>query len=111
MRTLSECRSNREGILLILLFCMAMTMLKAAPPANIPSPEAMNQALGIPLFTVESLWSEPAVQVAERLRLRQESLTSAESGYRLYPRSDASILGVRPFSIFLQGIGGKAARF
>ena len=88
-----------------------MTLLKAATPSTIPSPEVMNQTLGIPLFTQESLWSEPAEQVAGRLRLRQESLTSAESGYRLYPNTDASILGVRPFSLFLQGIGGKAARF
>lgn len=111
MLTYSECRSNRQGVLLALLFCLGLTMLKAASPVKDPSPEELNQAFGIPLFTQESLWAESAAQVASRLGLRQESLTSAESGYRLYPDADASILGVRPFSLFLQGIGGKVARF
>ena len=78
-------------------------------PKN-PSSEEVNQVFGIPLFSKENLWSEPARNVAERLGLKMESETSYESGYRLYPEAGASVLGTRPFSIFLQGIAGRTSR-
>jgi len=78
-------------------------------PKN-PSPEEVNQLFGFPLFSKENLWSESDRDVAERLRLNMESETSFESGYRIYPNASAKVLGVRPFSIFLQGVEGRASR-
>ncbi len=104
-------KSRLLGSLVLLGMLLWSVSLHAAPLFKDPSPEEMNAALGIPLFAQGNLWTEPADQVASRLGLREESKTSAESGYRLYPDATASVLGVRPFSLFLQGIGGVAARF
>jgi hypothetical protein len=105
MLTHSQCRSNRLGLLLALLFCMSLGMLQATPPPKDPSPEELNQALGIPLFTQESLWNEPDRQVASRLGLPSESQTTYESGFRTYQQR--FILGVKSFSLFLQGKQSK----
>ncbi len=103
---------NRIAWLLAALIATFTSLSQAAPspPLN-PSAEEMNQAFGISLFTQESFGEESAESVAERLGLRKESETSAESGYRLTPHGKLTILGARPFCLFLQGVGGKAARF
>jgi hypothetical protein len=78
-------------------------------PRN-PTPEDVNRVFGIPLVSAGNLWDEPDKNVAERLGLNRESETSYESGYRLYPHDEASVLGSRLFSIFLQGMEGRASR-
>ncbi len=88
-----------------------LPMLHGEPvPRRDPTPEEVNRAFGIPLFGPGSLWAEADQAVAERLDWPLESRTSAESGYRFYCWKPTSILGARPFSLFLQGVGGKTFR-
>ena len=86
---------------------MSLGMLQATTPSKDPSPEELNLALGVPLFSQESLWDESDQSVAERLGLPRESLTSVESGFRSYQQH--FILGVKSYSLFLQGKQGKVA--
>jgi len=78
-----------------------------------PTAEAVNKALGIPLFGKGSLWEEDDAMVANRLRWPQESKTSHEAGYRRYPytfNSETRIIGARSLCLFLQGVDDKVAR-
>jgi hypothetical protein len=105
-------RKHWFAVFFIAFIVIFIAHAQAATPAPLnPSAEEVNQAFGIPLFTQEGFGQESAADVAERLGLRKESETATESGYRLTPHADLNILGVRSFSLFLQGIGGKAARF
>ena len=94
----------------LLLCLLAGGVLHARSHGADPSPEDLNQAVGLPLFGECCLWEEGDELVANRLEWGMESRTSSESGYRLYPRSEMTVFGVRPFSLFLQGVGGKVAR-
>jgi hypothetical protein len=101
----------------MLLLLMAIGGLQSIPnlhagpaPRKDPTPEEVNRAFGIPLFGSGSLWAEEDQAVAERLDWPRESRTSVESGYRLYCSEPLSVLGPRPFSLFLQGVGGKPSR-
>ncbi len=105
---LSRGAASRFRALLICL--LAGSVLHARSHGADPSPEDLNQAIGLPLFGEVSLWEEGDDLVANRVEWGMESRTSSESGYRLYPRSEMTVFGVRPFSLFLQGVGGKVAR-
>ena len=60
--------------------------------------DQVNKALGVELFADANLWDDEAATVAERLAWAQESETSLDSSYRLYPKSDFRVLGCRPYS-------------
>jgi len=72
-----------------------------------PTYEEINAACGAPLFSDDNLWDDDAAAVAGRLKLPQESLTSDQSSYRLYPPPDARFFGARPFSFSLLAENGK----
>jgi hypothetical protein len=73
---------------------------KASPNDKLP-PADVNAAIGAELFSDKSLWDSPATEVAERLKLKEESKTLKQSSYRLYPRDDLQLLGAHPYSVAL----------
>lgn len=86
---------------------LALLCLLAATGHAEPTSGEFNAACGAPLFADENLWDDDADSLAQRLKLPQESLTSGQSSYRLYPPPDALFLGARPFSISLLADDGK----
>ena len=52
--------------------------------------EALNELLGINLFTDSNLWNDPSAAVAERLSWPHESKTDSQSSFRYYPHADLS---------------------
>lgn len=78
-----------------------------AQPAPV-EPSDMNAAWGLPLFPPDgTIWEEDADAVAERLGLPEESRTSSEASFRLYPPEDLRVLGRRPYSIALTAAQGR----
>ncbi|MDX1679270.1 MAG: C39 family peptidase [Akkermansiaceae bacterium] len=72
--------------------------------ADQSSDAAINQAVGLPLFSAKTeLWQEPAAQVARRLGWPVESTTKGTLSYRKYPGSDDRFLGARPYCGTLYG--------
>jgi len=69
--------------------------------------EEINAACGAPLFADDNLWDDEADAVAKRLKLPEESRTSDQSSFRLYPPADARFLGARPYSQSLLADGDK----
>lgn len=70
----------------------------------------LNDLLGIPLFTDNTLWNDATEAVAKRLAWPKESETDRQSSYRHYPPADYRILACRPFSAVLYGDEGGAAQ-
>lgn len=65
---------------------------------------AVNKLIGGDVFSKShSLWSEPVQQVAQRLKLTQESTVKEMLSYRLYTQGEASFLGAHPYCITLYG--------
>lgn len=95
-----------------MILALLLATLATAQPAETSSPdhEALNQTLGVPLFTDDSLWDDDADTIAKRLRWPQESLTNTQSSYRLYPSPAYRFLGARPYSIALYALGGQPDR-
>jgi hypothetical protein len=78
-----------------------------AQPAPV-EPSDMNAAWGLPLFPpAGTIWEEDADEVAKRLGLPEESRTSSEASFRLYPAEDMRVLGRRPYSIALTAAQGR----
>jgi hypothetical protein len=72
-----------------------------APVDNSPlNIDKVNRIFGIPLFKDPSLWDDAAAFVAKRLGWPEESRTTLQSSYRLYPtdKSPVKILGARAYS-------------
>lgn len=69
--------------------------------------EQVNKALGLELFADASLWDDDAKAVADRLAWPQESETTNDSSYRLYPKDDYRVLGSRPYSCAFLAEQGK----
>lgn len=72
--------------------------------------EQLNAAFHIPLWTDDSLWDDDVSATSRRLGWPVESLTSTESSFREYPKSDQRILGARPYTAALYGSEGKVAQ-
>lgn len=90
------------------------TMAAASPgPQTVPVSdggigyEAVNSAVGQPLFGAGSLWETAPGEVAARLDWERESLTATSESYRTYPSEDYRFLGARPYSASLYGDDGK----
>src|SRR5271155_3117504 len=81
-----------------------------APVDNSPlNVDKVNRIFGIAMFKEPSLWDEDDIFVAKRLGWPEESRTSSQSSYRLYPteKSPANILGARAYSCVLYATHGK----
>ena len=91
------------------MFRLLSPFLALLPLALLAEPtyEEINAACGAPLFSDDNLWDDDAAAVAGRLTLPQESSTSDQSSYRLYPPAEARFLAVRPYSQSLLAEGGK----
>jgi hypothetical protein len=80
-----------------------------APQDNTPlTLDKVNRVLGVALFKAPSLWDEDAATVAQRVSWPQESQTSTQSSYRLYPTPELpmTILGARAYSCVLYAAKG-----
>jgi hypothetical protein len=71
---------------------------KAGPNDKLAAAE-VNAAVGAELFSDKPLWDSPASEVAERIKLKEESKTKTQSSYRLYPRDDLQMFGTHPYSV------------
>ncbi len=81
-----------------------------APVDNTPlNVDKVNRLFGIPMFQSPLLWNEDSVAVAQRLGWPEESRTSSQSSYRLYPTdaNPVNILGARAYSCVLYATQGK----
>jgi hypothetical protein len=65
--------------------------------------DKVDRYLGVPLFKAPSLWDEDADVVARRVGWPQESLTTWQSSFRLYPdtKKPLLILGAQAYSCVL----------
>jgi hypothetical protein len=80
-----------------------------APKDNSPlNVDKVNKAFAVTLFQDPSLWKEDDGLVAKRLGWPEESRTSTQSSYRLYPPNDVplKILGARAYSCVLYATKG-----
>ena len=59
--------------------------------------EQVNKAIGLELFADANLWDDDSKAVAERLAWPQESETTNDASYRLYPKDDYRLFECRPF--------------
>jgi hypothetical protein len=99
--------------LLLMLWLIGMAWMFAddddlpnfnAPVDNTPlNVDKVNRIMGLPLFKEPSLWNEDSPVVAGRVGWPQESRTSTQSSYRLYPTQEkpVTILGARAYSCVL----------
>lgn len=78
----------------------------AAANANVTA-DAINQAIGVPLFTDSSLWEEKPEAVAARLKWPKESETKFTISFRSYPNNSYRFLGARSYSNALYGEDGR----
>jgi len=75
-----------------------------APTDNTPlNIDKVNKYAGATLFKADSLWDEDAGVVAQRLGWPQESQTSTQSSFRLYPTPEkpVTLFGARAYSCVL----------
>jgi len=70
----------------------------------------INQLIGQPLFSEQSLWESSAKVVADRLKWKQESITKFSESYRRYPQKGYLFLGTHPHSLALYGNNEKVNR-
>jgi hypothetical protein len=81
-----------------------------APQDNSPlNVDKVNRIFGVTMFQSASLWDEDNIFVAKRLGWPEESRTSSQSSYRLYPteKSPVNILGARAYSCVFYATQGK----
>jgi hypothetical protein len=100
----------------ILLACVLPAFADDDPLPNFNAPkdtsplnaDKVDKALNVTLFKDASLWKEDDVAVGARLGWPEESRTSTQSSYRLYPTEDKplTILGARAYSCVLYATKG-----
>jgi hypothetical protein len=76
------------------------------PVDNSPlNADKVDRSMGATLFQAPSLWDEDAEAVAKRLGWPEESRTSTQSSYRLYPSANhpLTIFGAQAYSCVLYG--------
>ena len=81
-----------------------------APVDNTPlNVDKVNRIMGLTMFQAPSLWDEDDGAVARRFGWPQESLTSMQSSFRLYPTQEkpVNILGARAYSCVLYATKGR----
>lgn len=67
----------------------------------------MNAAAGVALFGEQALWDSPCGGVARRMRLEEESNTSNQSSYRIYPQPEKKMFGAHPYSVAMYAVDGR----
>ncbi len=80
------------------------------PVDNSPlNADKVDRSMGATLFQAPSLWDENADTVAQRLGWPEESRTSTQSSFRLYPRESHPLLffGAQAYSCVLYATQGK----
>lgn len=80
-----------------------------APTDNSPlNVDKVNRVMGVAMFKDASLWGEDDAVVARRLGWPQESMTTTQSSFRLYPSPDkpVTIFGARAYSCVLYATKG-----
>jgi hypothetical protein len=83
---------------------------RAAATASTTSAwQRLNNLIGIALFSDTNLWDDTDAVTAKRLGLPQESRTSQQASFRVYPDATARLLGARPYSVALYGASGTVA--
>ena len=88
-----------KTFLILLTALLAQTQTKPAKATY----QQLNSALGLALWSSDNLWNNQAAVVAQRLKLPQESKTSYDSSYRLYPQTSANVMGEHAYSLSLDG--------
>ena len=78
----------------------------AAPPVWI---EALNTALGVPLFADASLWDDPPAEAAARLKLRPESITRGYESWRRFFPKGSPVLDAPAYMLALRSEEGRVA--
>jgi len=73
--------------------------------------EQVNKAIGLELFADANLWDDDAKAVAGRLNWPQESETTNDASYRLYPKDDYRLFECRPYSCAFISEQGKPSTF
>lgn len=63
----------------------------------------LNDVAGHQLLGKQSLWTENAEQVAQRMAIPEESKKDNSSSYRLYPQKDFLLFGAHPYCVTLYG--------
>ncbi|MGI6087161.1 MAG: C39 family peptidase [Kiritimatiellia bacterium] len=99
------------GLRIRLIFCLAVfgclgvPITATAAPEDM-TPEQMNDAIGLPLWSSEDLWTQSAADTAARLPSRLESDTGVESVHLV---SADKVFGVPPENIKITGKNGTVA--
>ncbi len=81
-----------------------------APQDNSPlNVDKVNRVFGAAIFNAPSLWDEDDIFVAKRLGWPEESRTSTQSSFRLYPteKKPVNILGAQAYSCVFYATKGK----
>jgi len=117
---MSASRLNVLLALLLLLIALSAPSCVLASDDNLPNFNApvdsaplnvdkVNKYFGVTIFKDPSLWTEDDASVAKRLGWPEESRTSSQSSYRLYPKetSPVSILGAQAYSCVLYATKGQ----
>ena len=81
-----------------------------APVDNSPlNVDKVDRIFGVSLFQSPSLWDEDDISVAKRLGWPEESRTTSQSSFRLYPtdKHPVTILGARAYSCAFYGMKGR----
>jgi len=71
----------------------------------------VNEAAGQPLFGDAPLWTSTATEIAEKLKIPQESKTKTASSYRAYTKDDYQMFGSHPYSVAMYAENDKVTNF
>jgi hypothetical protein len=71
----------------------------------------VNEAVGQPLFGDVPLWTSSATEIADKLKIPQESKTKTASSYRSYTKDDYLMFGAHPYSVAMYAENDKVTNF
>ncbi|MBE2283267.1 MAG: C39 family peptidase [Prosthecobacter sp.] len=75
------------------------------------APDAVNEAIGQPLFSDSVLWTSSADEIATKLGIPAESKTKTGSSYRSYTKDDYLMFGAHPYSVAMYAENDKVTSF
>lgn len=75
------------------------------------APEAVNEAVGQPMFADASLWDSSAEEIAKKLGIPSESKTKNASSFRSYTKDDFLMFGAHPYSVAMYAENDKVTGF
>lgn len=83
---------------------------KAGPNDKL-EPDAVNEAVGQPMFGQTSLWESSAEDIAKKLGIPPESKTKNASSFRSYTKDDYLMFGAHPYSVAMYAENDKVTSF